>query len=54
MIELKATKDHLLTNGVIYSEAVYLSDLDSPDDWTEVTKEEAEAEQAEAEEPMLI
>lgn len=54
MTELKAKKGHLLTNGVIYSEAVYLSDIDSPDDWKEITKEEAEAKQAEAEEPMIF
>ena len=42
MIELKAKDGYVFTNGVVYSTDVCLSDLDSPDNWEEITVEEAE------------
>ena len=45
MTELKAKEGYLLTNGEIYSDLVYLSDLDSPDNWKEITVEEARERQ---------
>ena len=45
MTELKAEEGYLLTNGEIYSDLVYLSDLDSPDNWEEITVEEAQERQ---------
>ena len=41
MKELKAREGHVWTNGEIFSDAVYLSKLDSEDNWTEITEEEA-------------
>lgn len=49
MIELQAKEGYLLTNGEAYSDHVYLSDLDSPESWTEITEEEARERQMEAE-----
>lgn len=49
MIELQAKEGYLLTNGETYSDHVYLSDLDSPENWTEITEEEAQERQMEAE-----
>lgn len=42
MIELKAKDGYVYTNGVLYSTDVCLSDLDSPENWEEITVEEAE------------
>ncbi len=41
MITLKAREGYVWTNGELYSDCVYLSDLDSPDDWEEITEIEA-------------
>ena len=41
MISLIAREGYVYTNGELYSEAVYLSDLDSPDEWREISAEEA-------------
>ena len=43
MTELKARDGYLWTNGEIYSDAVYLSELEDVNDWKEITVEEAEA-----------
>jgi hypothetical protein len=37
---LTADEGKMLTNGEAYSETVYLSYLDSPENWTEVETEE--------------
>lgn len=47
MTELIAKEGHVYTNGVLYSSAVYLSDLEDPADWEEITLEEAEERQRE-------
>lgn len=39
---LKADDGMVLTNGEIFSDLIYLGVLDSPENWREVTKEEAE------------
>lgn len=45
MIELTPKEGYILTNGEIYSDHVYLSYLDSPDNWEEITVEEAQKRQ---------
>ena len=45
MTTLKAREGYVWTNGNIYSECVYLSDLESPDDWEEITETEARERQ---------
>lgn len=43
--ELKASENMVLTNGEAYSDvggSIYLGKNDSPDNWYEITKEEAE------------
>lgn len=42
MIRLQAHEGHLLTDGEIYSETVYLAVTASPDDWKEIAQEEYE------------
>jgi hypothetical protein len=41
--ELKAEKGMKLTNGHTFGDTVRLSELDSADNWHEITDEEAEA-----------
>lgn len=41
MITLKAREGYVWTNGELFSECVYLSDLETPDDWEEITEIEA-------------
>lgn len=40
---LRASEDHMLTNGTAYGETVTLGKGDSPDNWHEITLEEYEA-----------
>lgn len=47
MTELHAKEGYVYTNGVLFSKDVYLSELDSKDNWKEITEEEA-AEETEA------
>lgn len=47
MTELIAKEGHVYTNGVLCSSAVYLSGLEDPADWEEITLEEAEERQRE-------
>lgn len=48
MTELHAKEGYVYTNGVLFSKDVYLSELDSEDNWKEITEEEAaEAETGE-------
>lgn len=47
MTELIAKEGYVYTNGELYSGAVYLSDLENPADWVEMTLEEAEEKQRE-------
>ena len=42
IITLEADDGMMLTNGETYSKMVYLGVSDSPDNWREVTEEEAE------------
>lgn len=49
LIKLTADEGMTLTNGEIFSKSVYLGCNDSPDNWREITDEEAEKPQ-EAEE----
>ena len=41
-IKLVATEGMVLTNGETFGRVVYLGSGDSPDNWHEITKEEAE------------
>jgi hypothetical protein len=41
MTELHAKEGYVYTNGVLFSKDVYLSELDSEDNWKEITEEEA-------------
>ena len=52
MTELKAKKGYVWTNGDLYSNSVYLSDLDSVENWKEITIEEALNRQENAEAEM--
>jgi hypothetical protein len=45
---LIASEGMALTNGATYAVEVWLGDWDSPDNWQEITQEEAEARQEEA------
>ena len=49
---LTATEGKVYSNGESYGRVIYLSDRDSPDNWTELPEEDvkAEAEQEEADE----
>lgn len=40
-IKMVATDGMMLTNGEIYGEVVYLGSGDSPDNWQEITREQA-------------
>lgn len=42
---LTAAEGMVLTNGETYAAEVWLGDWDSPDNWQEITQEEAEARQ---------
>ena len=42
MITLEAKEGYVYSNGEVYGQTVYLSDLDSPDNWKEMSIEEAE------------
>ncbi len=42
-IKLISREGNTLTNGEIFGKEVYLSAEDSPDNWWEITDEEAEA-----------
>ena len=42
MTELKAKEGYFLTDGEIFTDSVFLSDLDSPENWREVSQEEME------------
>lgn len=41
-VKLKATEGRMLTNGKLYGSMVFLGSGDSPDNWWEITEEEAE------------
>ena len=41
MTELHAKEGYVYTNGVLFSKDVYLSELDSKDNWKEITEEKA-------------
>lgn len=41
MTELKAKPGYVYTNGTVCGDTVYLSDIDSPDNWTEIPEENA-------------
>ena len=41
-VRLVATKGMMLTNGQLYGSVVFLGSGDSPDNWWEITQEEAE------------
>ena len=49
LIKLTAAEGMTLTNGEVYSKEIYLGCNDSADNWHEITDEEAEQLQAEAE-----
>ena len=40
-VKLKATAGMMLTNGTLFGKTVYLGLGDSPDNWWEITEEEA-------------
>lgn len=39
MITLKAKEGYVYSNGEIYSDVVYLSDIDSVDNWKEIERD---------------
>lgn len=39
MITLEARKGYVYSNGEVYCDVVYLSDLDNPDNWKEVERD---------------
>lgn len=47
LIKLKASEGMMLTNGDVYGKEIFLGKGDSPDNWYEITEEEAEKIQAE-------
>ena len=49
LIKLTAAEGMTLTNGEVYSKEIYLGCNDTPDNWREITDEEAALLQAEAE-----
>lgn len=54
MIELKAKDGCIYTNGELYSTDVFLSELDSPNNWEEITEEEARERQMQEQETEQI
>ena len=50
--KITASNGMILTNGEVYSEEVYLSVNDSPDNWHEIALEEYEAIKAEQEDEI--
>ena len=55
--KITANKGMVLTNDVTYSSvggSVYLSDNDKPENWREITEEEYEERQKEAEESINV
>ena len=50
LIKLTAAEGMTLTNGEVFSKEIYLGCNDSPDNWHEITDEEAARLQAETEE----
>lgn len=44
--KLTARAGMVYTNGETWGREIYLSDIDSPDNWTEVAESEMEEEQA--------
>ena len=49
-IKLVASEGKVLTNGETYGKIVFLGNADSPDNWYEITEEEKERREMEAEE----
>lgn len=47
VIKLKASEGMILTNGEVYGKEAYLGCNDKPDNWYEITVEEAEKIQEE-------
>ena len=48
-IKLTAADGMILTNGEVFGKTVFLSIGDSPDNWYEITEEEAQAKMKEQE-----
>lgn len=40
-VKLTASEGMLLTNGEVYGQVVYLGSGDSPDNWQEITRQQA-------------
>lgn len=54
IIKLSASEGYTLTNGETFGKEVYLGRNDSPDNWREVTDEEAAALKCDVEESTVI
>ena len=52
-IKLTATEGMTLTNGETFAKEVYLGSEDNPENWNEITDEEAAAIQKEKEQEVL-